>query len=71
MAIPFFITRNFAFAIGVGFVFLPLLIWLFGGSVELIFYSLAILIFIGLRSLPQAGQAWPTAGKQKGEGKEY
>ena len=66
VAIPFFITRNFGFAISVGFVFLPLLIWLFGGSVTLIFYSLAILIFIGLRSLPHAGQAWPRAGKKKG-----
>jgi len=65
-AIPFFITRNFAFAICIGFIFLPLLIWLFGGSVTLIFYSLAILLFIGLRSLPHAGQAWPWAGKKKG-----
>ena len=32
IAIPLFITRNFAFAICVGFVFLPLLIWLFGGQ---------------------------------------
>ena len=63
MVIPIFITRNFAFAICVGFVFLPLLIWLFGGSVVLIFYSLAILIFIGVRSLPNAKQAWPKAGK--------
>jgi len=65
MAIPYFITRNFAFAICVGFVFLPLLIWLFGESVMLIFYSLAIVIFIGVRSLPTAGQAWPKARKNK------
>ena len=62
-AILFLITHNFAFAISVGFVFLPLLIWLFGGSVTLIFYSLAILIFIGVRSLPNARQAWPKAGE--------
>jgi len=65
VAVPFFITRNFAFAICVGFVFLPLLIWLFGGSVMLILYSLAILIFIGARSLPHARQAWPKAEKNK------
>jgi len=63
VAVPFFITRNFAFAICVGFIFLPLLIWFFGGSVMLIVYSLAILIFIGARSLPNARQAWPKAGK--------
>ena len=65
MAVLFFITRNFAFTISASFVFLPLLIWLFGGSVMLIFYSLAILIFIGVRSLPNARQAWPRAGKNK------
>ncbi len=65
MAIPFLITRNFAFAICVGFGFLPLLIWLFGGSLMLVFYSLAILIFIGIRSLPSAGQAWPKVRKNK------
>lgn len=65
IAIPFLITRNFAFAICVGFVFLPLLIWLFGGSLTLIFYSLAILIFIGARSLPGARQAWPKVRKNK------
>jgi len=54
MAIPIFITHNVAFAICVGFVFIPLLIWLFGGSAVLIFYSLALLIFIGLRCLPSA-----------------
>lgn len=65
VAIPWFITRNFAFAISVGFVFVPLLIWLFGGSVILVFYSLAILIFIGVRSLPSARQAWPKRGDNK------
>ena len=65
MAIPFFITHNVAFTIFIGFVFIPLLIWLFGGSVTLIFYSLAILVFIGVRSLPLARQAWGKAGKNK------
>lgn len=64
MAIPFFITRNFAFSISVGFIFLPLLIWLFGGSMMLTLYSLAILILIGLRGLPHARQAWPKVAKR-------
>jgi glycerol-3-phosphate acyltransferase PlsY len=59
MAIPLSITRNLAFSMCVGFASIPLLIWLFGGSPELIFYSLAIVIFIGVRSLPDAKQAWP------------
>ena len=53
------ITRNVAFALTVGFVFMPFLIWLFGESMVLVFYSLAILIFMGARSLPHAEQAWP------------
>ena len=65
MAIPIFITHNAAFAMRVGFTFIPLLIWLFGGSAVLIFYSLAIVIFIGVRSLPDAKQAWPKLGKNK------
>ncbi len=65
MAVPFFITRNFAFTVCVGFVFIPLLIWLFGGSVILISYSLAILIFLGVRSLPNARQAWPKVVRNK------
>ena len=71
MAIPFLITRNFAFAISVSFIFMPLLIWLFGGSMTLIFYSLAILIFIGIRSLPSARQAWPKAEKNSDTNVNY
>lgn len=64
MAIPFSITRNFAFSITVGFIFLPLVIWLFVGSMMLTLYSLAIIIFIGLRSVPNARQVWPKVTKR-------
>ena len=56
MAIPLFTTRVVAFAIGVGFVSVPLLIWLFGGPVVLVFYSMALPIFIGLTCLLAARQ---------------
>jgi len=61
----FFITRNFSFSIPVSFVFLPLLIWLFTGSLALVIYSLIIVIFMGLRSLPHIKQAFPWATKTR------
>ena len=65
MAVTILVTRNLVFALGMGFTFMPLFIWLFSESAVLIFYSLAILIFIGVRSLPGVRQAWPKAGKKK------
>ena len=51
MALTILITHNLVFALGIGFAFLPLLIWLFGGSAVLVFYSLALVSLIGLTSL--------------------
>jgi glycerol-3-phosphate acyltransferase PlsY len=58
VAIPFFTTRKFSAAIligialvVVGFVLLPLFIWLFEGSLMLISYVLAIGIFMLVRNL--------------------
>lgn len=42
--------------LGIGLAFVPLLIWLFQESVVLTFYSLALVIFIGLRTLPKRSQ---------------
>ena len=53
-AIPLLLTRNahnVAVALGIGFIFIPLLIWLFQQSAVLTFYSLAFIIFICLRSV--------------------
>ena len=55
MVIPLLITRNahkIAYVLAIGFVFMPLLIWLFRESAILALYSLAIIIFIGLRTKP-------------------
>jgi glycerol-3-phosphate acyltransferase PlsY len=58
VAIPFFTTRKFSTAIligialvVVGFVLLPLFIWLFEGSLMLVRYVLAIGIFMLVRNL--------------------
>jgi len=51
IAIPFFTTRNFAFAIFIGLALLPVFIWLFGGSLMLVLYALAVDIFMLVRNL--------------------
>jgi glycerol-3-phosphate acyltransferase PlsY len=65
IGICLFITRNFSFSISVSLVFLPLLIWLFIGSLTLVIYSLAIIIFMGLKSLPHVRQAFPWVMKNR------
>jgi glycerol-3-phosphate acyltransferase PlsY len=44
-------TSNFRFGAGVGLLFLPLFIWLFGGNLSLIIYSLALSLFLILRNI--------------------
>ena len=65
IGICFFVTRNFSFAIPVSFAFLPLLVWLFTDSLALVIYSLIIIIFMGLRSLPHIKQALPWVTKSR------
>jgi hypothetical protein len=59
VVIPFFTTRKFpaAILIGValaclGFTLLPLFIWLWEGSPMLVYYALALGIFMLVRNLP-------------------
>jgi glycerol-3-phosphate acyltransferase PlsY len=49
-------TSNFRFGAGVGLLFLPLFIWLFGGHINLIVYSLALPLFLVLRNIPKFKQ---------------
>lgn len=51
VAIPFFTTRKFTFAIVIGFAFLPVLIGLFGGWPTLVLYAVAIDLFMLIRNL--------------------
>jgi glycerol-3-phosphate acyltransferase PlsY len=51
VAIPFFTTRKFTFAILIGFGLLPLLVGLFGGWPTLVLYAVAIDLFMLVRNL--------------------
>ena len=51
IAIPFFTTRKFTSAIFIGFALLPVFVWLFGGSLTLVLYVLAIDLFMLVRNL--------------------
>ncbi len=52
MLLVAFITSNLRLAMGIGIAFLPLILWGFGGEVNLIIYSVALPLFTGLRALP-------------------
>jgi len=53
IVIAVLITSNMRLGAGVGLVFLPLIIWLMGGEVSLIVYSIALPIFCGLKGFPR------------------
>lgn len=58
-------TSNFRFGAGVGLLFLPLFIWLFGGHISLIVYSLVLPLFLVLRNIPKFKQELTkTSGKR-------
>ena len=60
------ITSNVRLAISVGLTLLPLIIWQFNGSGMLIAYSLALFLFLGVRSLPSTREAMTNIGDKKG-----
>jgi glycerol-3-phosphate acyltransferase PlsY len=47
------VTSNMRLAAGVGLAFLPLIIWLFGGELSIILYSIALPIFCSLKMIPR------------------
>ena len=57
IAIPFFTTRKFMSAIFIGFALLPLFVWLFEDSLALVYYVLAIDVFMLVRNLSDIKQA--------------
>lgn len=59
------VTSNPRLGVGVGLAFLPLIIWGFGGESSLIIYSLALPLFLGLRSMLALKRDLATAGKKK------
>jgi acyl phosphate:glycerol-3-phosphate acyltransferase len=51
IAVPFFTTRKFMFAILIGFALLPVFIGLFGGWPTLVLYAVAVDLFMLVRNL--------------------
>ncbi|UCE97950.1 MAG: glycerol-3-phosphate acyltransferase [Dehalococcoidia bacterium] len=45
-------TSNFRLASGLGFAFLPFIIWGFGGDIEVIIFSIALPLFTAIRAAP-------------------
>ena len=66
MAIVIVITSNVRLAIVVGLALLPLIIWQFNGSGMLIAYSLALPLFLLIRSLPSFREAVTNTGDKRG-----
>lgn len=66
MAIVIVITSNVRLAIVVGLALLPLIIWQFNGSGMLIAYSLALPLFLLIRSLPSFREAVANTGDKRG-----
>ena len=66
MAIVIVITSNVRLAIVVGLALLPLIIWQFNGSGMLIAYSLALPLFLLIRSLPSLREAVANTGDKRG-----
>jgi len=60
------VTSNMRLAAGVGLVFLPLIIWLFGGEGSIIAYSLALPLFCGLKSIPRLKKGLASAEGKRG-----
>lgn len=65
MVIVVLITSNFRLGMGIGLVFLPLIIWGFGGEGRIIAYSLALPIFSGLRAIPAIKRDLARAGSKR------
>ena len=58
IAVPFILTRNVALSMGVGLVFLPLIIWLITQSWLATILTIALGLLIGVKFLPTARAVW-------------
>ena len=66
IAIIVIITSNPTLGFGIGLAFLPLIIWQFDGSGMLIIYSLALVVFLGIRHFATFKRAAASADSKKG-----
>ena len=58
IAIPFIITRNVALSMGIGLLFLPLIIWLITQSELATLLAIILGVLIGIKFLPTAKAVW-------------
>ena len=64
--VPFLITRNMALSMGVGLLFLPLILWLITQSALATILAVTLGILIGIKFLPTARAAWVRNKSTKG-----
>ena len=65
MLIVILVTSNISLTITAALVLLPVIIWLFGEANSLIFSTLALALFQGLRYIPTARRGWASASSKK------
>ncbi len=65
LLVALLITSNVRLSAVVGFVFLPPLIWAFGGELSVILYSVALPVFCMLKSIPSFRSDVAKAGEKK------
>lgn len=65
LLVALLITSNVRLSAVVGFVFLPPLIWAFGGELSVILYSVALPVFCMLKSIPAFRSDIAKAGDEK------
>lgn len=65
IAIPFVITRNVALSMGIGILFLPLIIWLITQSELATALAITLGVLVGIKFLPTAKAAWVRAETRK------
>lgn len=63
--VPFVITRNVALAMGIGILFLPLIIWLITQSELATLLAIILGVLIAIKFLPTARSAWAKLGTKK------
>ncbi len=65
MVMVVLVTSNFRLAAGLGFILLPFIIWGFGRNAEVIIFSLALPLFIGIRALPALVRSFKNPRERK------
>ena len=65
LLLALFITSNIRLSAVAGFIFLPPLIWAFGGELDIILYSIALPVFAILKAVPRFRSDAAKAGEDK------